>query len=118
MCYNYYRREVINTMNKGYVILSGGVDGPTAEDDGFLNCANFGLASGIVHKTKEEAIEIREQIIEQDLADFESLWTEEDGYTIEVGSMGDAPMSDRYIDIYYNGDVINESTYKIMEVEF
>lgn len=105
-------------MKKGYVILSGSVDGPTAEDDGFLNCANFGLASGIVHATKEEAIEIREQVIETDLEDFKTLWTEEDGYEIEVGSMGKDPMSDRYIDVYYNGDVVNESTYKIQEIEF
>jgi hypothetical protein len=105
-------------MKKGYVILSGSVDGPTCEDDGFLNCSNFGLASGIVHKTKEEAIEIREQVIETDLEDFKTLWTEEDGYTIEVGSMGDDSLADKYIDVYYNGDVINETTYKIQEVEF
>jgi hypothetical protein len=105
-------------MEKGYVILSGSVDGPTAEDDGFLNCSNFGLASGIVHKTKEEAIEIREQVIETDLEDFKTLWTEEDGYELEVGSMGDDPLADKYIDVYYNGDVINETTYKIQEVEF
>lgn len=105
-------------MKKGYVILSGSVDGATCEDDGFLNCSNFGLASGIVHKTKEEAIEIRKQVIETDLQDFSSLWTEEDGYSLEVGSMGKDPMSDRYIDVYYNGDVINESTYKIQEIEY
>ena len=105
-------------MKKGYVILSGSVDGATAEDDGFVNCANFALASGIVHKTKEEAIEIRKQIMETDKADFESIWDEEDGYSIDEGSMGDSDLSDTYIDVYYNGDITNETIYKIQEVEF
>ena len=104
-------------MKKGYVILSGSVDGAACEGDGFLNCANFGLASGVVCKAKEEAIETRERTIETDLEDFKSLWDEEDGYSIEVCSMGDDPMSDRYIDVYYDGEVINETTYKIQEVE-
>lgn len=106
-------------MKKGYVILSGSVDGATCEDDGFINCANFALASGIVHKTKEEAIEIRDQIIEQDLEDFKSTWDEEDGYSLDVGSMNEQePSADRYIDVYYEGEVINETVYKIQEVEY
>lgn len=106
-------------MKKGYVILSGSVDGATCEDDGFINCANFALASGIVHATKEEAIEIRDQIIEQDLEDFKSTWDEEDGYSFEVGSMNEQePSADRYIDVYYEGEVINETIYKIQEVEY
>ena len=105
-------------MKKGYVILSGSVDGATCEDDGFVNCANFALASGIVHKTKEEAIEIREQIIEQDLEDSKSNWDEEDGYSLEVGSMGEDQLADKYIDVYYKGDVVNETIYKIQEIEY
>ena len=106
-------------MKKGYVILSGSVDGATCEDDGFVNCANFALASGIVHKTKEEAIEIRDQIIEQDLEDSKSNWDEEDGYSIEVGSMNvNEPIADKYIDVYYKGDVTNETIYKIQEIEY
>lgn len=106
-------------MKKGYVILLGSVDGATCEDDGFVNCASFALASGIVHKTKEEAIEIRDQIIEQDLEDFKSTWDEEDGYSLDVGSMNKQESSaDRYIDVYYNGDITNETIYKIQEVEY
>ena len=106
-------------MKKGYVILSGSVDGATCADDGFINCANFALASGIVHKAKEEAIEIRDQIIEQDLEDFKSTWDEEYGYSFDVGSMNEQePSADRYIDVYYEGDVINETIYKIQEVEY
>jgi hypothetical protein len=107
-------------MKKGYVILSGSVDGATCDDDGFINCANFALASGIVHKTLEEAKEIRKQIMETDLADFQDLWKEEDGYSIEQGEMNDydGSISDTYIDVYYNGDVTNETIYKIAEVEY
>lgn len=107
-------------MKKGYVILSGSVDGATCEDDGFLNCANFNLASGIVHKTKEEAIEIRDQIIETDLEDFKTLWTEEDGYTIEVGSLStqEEQLADKYVDVFYKGNIVNETVYKIQGVEF
>lgn len=105
-------------MKKGYVILSGSVDGATCEDDGFVECANFNLASGIVHKTEEEALEIREQIIETDLEDFKSLWTEEDGYSLEVGSMGNDKLSDKYADVYYCGNIVNETVYKIQGVEF
>lgn len=106
-------------MKKGYIILSGSVDGATCEDDGFINCANFALASGIVHKTKEEAIEIRDQIIKQDLEDFKSIWDKEDRYSLDVGSMNEQePIADRYIDVCYKGEVINETVYKIQEVEY
>jgi hypothetical protein len=66
----------------------------------------------------EEAIEVRDQTIETDLADFQGLWVEEDGYSYDTDKMGDDPMSDVYIDVYYNGDIINETIYKIREVEF
>ena len=99
---------------KGYVILSGTVDGATCEDDGFLNCFNFDVVGTRILKTKEEAEEIRDQTIETDLEDFQGLWIEEDGYSYDVGDLG----NDKYIDVYYNGEVINETIYKIREVEF
>lgn len=106
---------------KCYVIMSGSVDGAACEDDGFISCASFGLASRKVHKTLDEAIEVREQIIATDLEDLKTLWPEEDGYTIEVGSLSvdgkDADKYAKYIDVYRSGDVINETTYKIAEVE-
>lgn len=102
---------------KKYIILSGTVDGPTAEDDGFLNCANFNLVGSRACDTLEEAIEVRDQTIETDLADFQGLWVEEDGYSYDTGKMGDDPMSDIYTDVYYNGEVINETIYKIREIE-
>ena len=102
---------------KKYIILSGSVDGPTAEDDGFLNCANFDLVGSRACDSLQEAIEVRDQTIETDLADFQGLWVEEDGYSYDTGKMGDNPMSDIYIDVYYNGDVINETIYKIREIE-
>lgn len=102
---------------KKYIILSGTVDGPTCEDDGFLNCANFDLVGTRACDTLQEAIEVRDQTIETDLADFQGLWVEEDGYSYDTGKMGDDPMSDTYIDVYYNGEVINETIYKIREIE-
>ena len=43
----------------------------------------------------------------------------EDGYSLDVGSMNEQePSADRYIDVYYEGDVINETVYKIQEVEY
>jgi len=104
---------------KGYVILSGSVDGATCEDDGFINCANFGMVGSLALKTKKEAIEVRDQTIETDVEDFKTLWTEEDGYSIEVGSMNeDEELADKYVDVYYNGSVVNETIYKIAPVEF
>lgn len=102
---------------KKYIILSGTVDGATCEDDGFLNCANFDLVGSRACDSLQEAIEVRDQTIETDLADFQGLWVEEDGYSYDTGKMGDEPMSDVYIDVYYNGDVINETIYKIREIE-
>ena len=102
---------------KKYIILSGTVDGPTCEDDGFLNCANFDLVGTRACDTLQEAIEVRDQTIETDLADFQGLWVEEDGYSYDTGKMGDDPMSDIYTDVYYNGEVINETIYKIREIE-
>ena len=104
---------------KGYVILSGSVDGATCEDDGFVNCANFGMVGSLALKTKKEAIEVRDQTIETDVEDFKSIWDEEDGYSIEVGSMNvQNEFADKYVDVYYNGDIINETIYKIVPVEF
>lgn len=104
---------------KGYVILSGSVDGATCEDDGFVNCANFGMVGSLALKTKKEAIEVRDQTIETDVEDFKTLWTEEDGYSIEVGTMNEhEPIADKYVDVYYKGDVVNETIYKIVPVEF
>lgn len=98
---------------KKYIILSGTVDGATCEDDGFLNCANFDLVGSRACDTIEEAIEVRDQTIETDLEDFQGIWIEEDGYSYDVGDLG----NDKYIDVYYNGEVINETIYKIREIE-
>lgn len=105
-------------MKKGYVIMSMSVDGATCEDDGFVNCANFGMCGSLILKTKKEAIEVRKQTMDTDLEDFKELWSEEDGYTIEVGDMNtNQELADTYIDVYYKGDVVNETVYKIFEVE-
>jgi len=98
---------------KKYIILSGTVDGATCEDDGFVNCANFDLVGSRACDTLEEAKEVRDQTIETDLVDFQGIWVEEDGYSYDVGDLG----NDRYIDVYYNGEVINETIYKIREIE-
>jgi hypothetical protein len=106
---------------KKFIILSGSVDGATCEDDGFLNCANFGLVGTRACDTLEEAIEVRDQTIEQDLADAHETWDadeEDSGISFDVGNFGDGPESDKYLDVYYRGNVINETTYKIVEVEF
>ena len=102
---------------KKYIILSGSVDGATCEDDGFVNCANFDLVGSRACDTLQEAIEVRDQTIEQDVEDFKGIWIEEDGYSYDTGKMGNGPMSDVYIDVYYEGDVINETIYKIREIE-
>lgn len=102
---------------KKYIILSMTVDGATCEDDGFTNCANFDLVGTRACETLEEAIEVRSQTIETDLADFGGLWTEEDGYSYDSGLLGDGPSSDAYVDVYYNGEVINETIYKIRRIE-
>ena len=103
---------------KKYIILSGSVDGATCDDDGFINCASFDLVGSKACDSLEEAVEVRDQTVETDMADFKSLWTEEDGYAVEDGSMGDDPSADKYVDVYYNGDIINETIYKIRGVEF
>lgn len=111
---------------KKFIILSGTIDIPTADDDGALNAFNFELVGSRACDTLEEAIVVRDQTIETDLADFQGLWVEEDGYSYDVGWMSgdwitndkDVRNVDRYIDVYYNGEVINETIYKIREVEF
>ena len=102
---------------KKYIILSGSVDGATCDDDGFINCASFDLVGTRACDSLEEAVEVRDQTVETDLEDFKSLWTEEDGYVVEDGSMGDDPSADKYVDVYYNGDIVNETIYKIREIE-
>lgn len=105
---------------KKYVILSGTVDVPTADDDGVLNAFNFEVIGTRLCDTLEEAIAVRDETIETDLADFQGLWIEEDGYSYDCGDMPAdirALTPDKFIDVYYDGDVINETVYKIREVE-
>ncbi len=99
----------------GYVILSMSMDDTTCGDDGIFNACNFGLVGSVVHKTKKEAEEIREQTMDTDLEDFKELWTEEDGYTIEKE---DGCCGERELNVYYEGDIINSTRYKIAEVDF
>lgn len=105
---------------KKYIILSGTIDIPTADDDGVLDAFNFELVGSRACDTLEEAIEVRDETIETDLADFQGIWIEEDGYSYDVGDLGrsvDDVAPSRYIDVYYEGDVINETIYKIREIE-
>lgn len=104
---------------KKYIIMSGSVDETTAQDDGAINACNFGLVGSRACDTLKEAIEVRDQTIETDLEDFKGLWAEEDGYSYDVGRLGlqDDKASDAYIDVYYNGSVVNETIYKIAEIE-
>lgn len=99
---------------KIYVLLSGTVDGASCENEGFINCANFDVIGDRVFSSFEEAKEIRDQTIETDVEDFHGLWVEEDGYSYDTGELENG---DIYIDVYYNGDIINETIYKIREVE-
>lgn len=103
---------------KKFIVLSGSVDGSACENEGFVNCANFGLVGTRAYGTLAEAAMFRDETIDADLGDFKSLWPEEDGYTMEVGSMkADDKFADKYLDVYYEGDVINETIYKIVEIE-
>ena len=100
---------------KKYIVLSGSVDGPTCDGDGFLNCANFDLVGSRECDSLEEAIEVMDQVIEQDKAAFAEFWPEEDGYTLDVGAMNSDNL--RYIDVYFKAEVSNEIIYKISGVE-
>ena len=104
---------------KKFIILSGSVDGATCDDDGFINCANFDLVGTRACDTLEEALEVRKQTVETDIAGFSDIWSKEDGYIIEQGEMNNynGNISDTYVDVYYEGDVINETIYKIREIE-
>lgn len=115
-------------MNKGYVILVGSVDETTC-NDGFLNCANFSLATKKVYPTEEEAIQARTSLMADDLMIAKEIWDDEvyynevddetySPYTFEVGLLDkNDPKSDAYLDVYFNSDVTNETIYKIQEVE-
>lgn len=99
---------------KKFIIMSMTMDATTCDDDGLFNACSFDLVGSRACDTLEEAIEVRNQTIETDFADFQELWKEEDGYSFDEGYLG----NDKYLDVYYNGDVINETIYKIREVEF
>lgn len=100
---------------KKFIIMSMTVDGATCEDDGFVNCANFDLVGTRACDTVEEAIEVMKQTMETDLEDFKEIWPEEEGYSYETSQLGSEVVN--YIDVYYNGEVINETIYKIRGIE-
>ena len=95
---------------KKFIILAGSVNG-----------TNFNLASGMAYKTLDEAIKVRDQIIEADVKDLKTIWTEEDGCVIKVGSLStDEKKTDKYdkfIDVFDGGDMVEGKIYKIAEVE-
>ena len=104
---------------KKYIILSGSVDETTAQDDGAINAFNFGLVGTKACDTLEEAIAVRDQTIETDLEDFKDLWSEEDGYTFDIDNMSKGyadVVADKFIDVYYDGEIVNETRYKIEEI--
>ncbi len=103
---------------KGYVITFYCVDGPTCEDDGFVNCANGGLYVTKVFGTKEEALAERSKEVQNEVTENTSddgCWAEADGYTVEI--LGE-DTDDMIVSYYYDGDTVNEAHFKIEEVEF
>lgn len=96
---------------KKFIIMSMTMDATTCDDDGIFSACNFDLVGSRACDTLEEAIVVRDETIETDLEDFQGIWL---GYSYDVGDLG----NDRYIEVYYNGKVINETIYKIREVEF
>jgi len=100
---------------KKFIIMSMSIDEVTADDDGVFNSCAFGLVGSRALDTKAEAEEIRDQTIEQDKEDLEYNFTEEDGYTLEVE---DGSYDDKELNVYYNGDLVNSTRYRIEEVEF
>jgi len=105
---------------KKYIIMSMSMDGTTCDADGIYSACAFDLIGTRACDTLEEAIAVRDETIETDLADFQGLWVEEDGYSYECGEMPEdvrALTPDKFIDVYCNGEIINETIYKIREVE-
>ena len=103
---------------KKYVITFYSVDGPSCEDDGFLNCANGGLYSHKLFSSREEAVKERDRLVDEYLEDMngeDGCYSVNDGYEYEVGEM--TRPDGIYIDWYYNADIINELVINIDEVE-
>ena len=98
---------------KKFIIMSMTMDATTCDDDGIFNACTFDLVGSRACDTLEEAIAVRDETIETDLEDFQGIWAEEDGYSYDVRDLG----KDRYIDVYYNGEVINKTIYKIRKIE-
>ena len=99
---------------KKFIIMSMSMDDTTCNDDGIFSACNFDIVGTRACDSLEEAIAVRDETIETDLADFQELWSEEDGYSFDVGNLG----NDKYLDVYYNGEVVNETIYRIRGVEF
>lgn len=98
---------------KKFIIMSMTMDATTCDDDGIFNACTFDLVGSRACDTLEEAIAVRDETIETDLEDFQGIWVEEDGYSYDVRDLG----TNRYINVYYNGEVINKTIYKIKEIE-
>ena len=108
---------------KKFIIMSMTIDGPTADDDGVFCAGNFGLVGTLALNTRQEAEEVLEQTRDTDMADFEDLYEinpddeaeSESGYTVfkEDGCNGE-----KELNVYYLGDIVNSTRYKIEEVEF
>lgn len=98
-----------------YIIMLMTMD---ADHEDIFGVSDFGLACPKAYDTLEEAIAARDERIETDVANFQGLWVEEDGYCYDTGKMNEKPDADIYIDVYNNGDVVKETIYKIQKIDY
>lgn len=118
---------------KGYIILCGTVDGPTCEDSGFLDCANFALADTKVYKDLDEAKQARQQIVEKDRVELAEQYEGDAPYSFNIkeydghsGEISEVCLDVEYDDglpsggvraLFNTDKVVNRTTYKIQEVD-
>ena len=105
---------------KGYIIICMALDSASCDDDGVFNSGGFGLVGSVVHKTKDEAKEILEQTMDTDMEDLKSTFLEceeDEGCADYVFAKEDGRSNERELNVYYKGDLINSTRYRIEEVE-
>ena len=115
---------------KGYVIVYATTNLDVCESRAIINecLPNFGLARMTVYKTEEDARNAMEEVIQIDSENLTSYYYDEDenndddyepfgdGYFID--KTNGTSEGEKDLTVYFNGEIVSVTTYKIEEVAF
>lgn len=98
---------------KRFILICMTLDGEASVNESLYNVGSFNAVCKKMFITKEDALNRLKEITAQDLDELREYYPEEDGYTIAIEP---SQMEETELNVYYHGDVVYQTRYKIAEV--